>query len=132
MAVFTGNDGSFSFGGNAQARCTAWTVESSTNVLDRSELGDVAIRNLVGLKGYTGTASLIYYSDDTKISALLEKVFRTGETEITQIDFIWGGKSVRLNGIITGATISISAGELVTAEVSFTADGDITAAGTTV
>lgn len=125
-SVYTGKDGSFTFAGNNQVRARSWTVESTTNVLDKSELGSVAVGNMVGLKSYTGTATLVYYSNDTKISAMLEKVFRTGETEAAVAEFKWGtDRIVSFSAIITSASISASAGEVITADISFTAEGDL-------
>jgi hypothetical protein len=124
--AYTGVDGAFNFVDTGdQARVTAWSVESSTNVLDKSEIGDVAVTNVVGLKSYTGTASLVYYSNDPGITKILDKIIKTGESQTATARFIWGARKVAFNAIISGATITAAAGEIVTAEVSFVADGDL-------
>ena len=126
--VFRGVDGKFFFANNRQAKASNWTVEASVDLLDKTELGDHAIGNLVSLKSYTGTATIIYYQDDTKISDLLGRVFKTGATEPAVAEFQWGTRVIKFNAIITSASLAAAPGEVVRAEVSFTADGDLTTA----
>ena len=126
--VFTGTDGKFKFNNQTQPRTSAWSIEASTNVLDKSELGDVAVTNLVGLKGYTGTATILYYKADTKIRDVLNKIFKAGAVEIYPAEFDWGDRKIIFDAIITGATIAVAPGEVGRAELSFTADGDLTTA----
>jgi len=128
--VFRGIDGKFFFAGNRQAKTSNWTVEASVNLLDKTELGDHAVGNLADLKSYTGTATIIYYKEDTSISNLLGRVFKTGAVEPAEAEFRWGdGDTLRLikfSAIITSASIAVAPGEVARAEVSFTADGDLT------
>ena len=126
--VFTGTDGKFRFNNQVQPKTSAWSIEASTNVLDKSELGDVATTNLVGLKSYTGTATIVYYKADTKIRDVLNKIFKTGEVQIFPAEFDWGDRKIIFDAIITGATVAVAPGEVARAELSFTADGDLTTA----
>lgn len=126
--VFRGIDGKFFFAGNRQARTSNWTVEASVNLLDKTELGDHAIGNLADLKSYTGTATIIYYKEDTSISNLLGRVFKEGAVEPAEAEFRWGDRLIKFNAIITSASIAVAPGEVARAEVSFTADGDLTTA----
>ena len=126
--VFRGIDGKFFFAGNRQAKTSNWTVEASVNLLDKTELGDHAIGNLPDLKSYTGTATIVYYKEDDKISNLLGRVFKTGETQPAEAVFQWGDRVIKFNAIITSASLAAAPGEVVRAEVSFTADGDLTTA----
>jgi len=124
--VFRGIDGKFFFAGNRQAKTSNWTVEASVNLLDKTELGDHAVGNLADLKSYTGTATIIYYKEDTSISNLLGRVFKTGAVEPAEAEFRWGDRLIKFNAIITSASIAVAPGEVARAEVSFTADGDLT------
>ena len=124
--VFKGSDGKFFFANNRQTKVSNWTVEASVNLLDKTELGDNAIGNLADLKSYTGTATIIYYKDDTKISDLLGRIFKTGAVEPAAAEFQWGDRLIKFNAIITSASLAAAPGEVVRAEVSFTADGDLT------
>lgn len=124
--VFRGVDGKFFFAGNRQAKTSNWTVEASVNLLDKTELGNVAVGNLADLKSYTGTATIIYYKEDTSISNLLGRVFKEGAVEPAEAEFRWGDRLIKFNAIITSASIAVAPGEVARAEVSFTADGDLT------
>ncbi len=124
--AYTGVDGSFKFAAADQVRVTAWTVEGSTNVLDKSEVGDFAVTNLVGLKSYSGSATIVYYSNDAGITAIADKIFVKGSGSVTgQAEFIWGSRTIKFEAIVSSFTISASAGEIVTAEISFVATGDL-------
>ena len=126
--VFRGVDGKFFFAGQRQAKVSNWTVEASVNLLDKTELGDNAIGNIADLKSYTGTATIVYYKEDSKISDLLGRIFKTGAVEPAEAVFQWGDKVIKFNAIITSASLAAAPGEVVRAEVSFTADGDLTTA----
>ena len=128
--LYTGRDGVFFFGGKKQAKCTNWSIESTVNILDRTALGDSAVKNLLSLKSFSGSASLIYYSDDTDISNLLGRVFRTTDQNIgAEVDLRLGStgdsnlRRIKFKALITNASINASAGEVVTAEISFISEG---------
>lgn len=124
--AYTGVDGSFTFAGNDQTRVTAWTLEGSTNVLDKSEVGDTVVTNLVGLRSYSGSATIVYYKNDSGITNIANKIFVSGSGSVTgQADFLWGNRFIKFDAIISSFTISASAGEIVTAEISFVATGDL-------
>ena len=128
--LYTGRDGVFFFGGKKQVKCTDWSIESTVNILDRTALGDSAVKNLLSLKSFSGSASLIYYSDDTDISNLLGRVFRTTDQNIgAEVDLRLGStgdsnlRRIKFKALITNASINASAGEVVTAEISFISEG---------
>lgn len=124
--VFTGTDGKFRFNNQVQPKTSAWSIEASVNLLDKTSLGQKAAANIGGIKTYTGTATILYYKDDPKIADVLNKIFKQGDVETYPVEFEWGTKKIKFDAYITGATIAVAPGEVGRAELSFTADGDLT------
>ena len=93
-----------------------------------------------GLLGYSGNATLLYYKDDAgsiNTTNLLNKLIKTGTAGITSSDIVeltlrWvdgaDENDIKLNAYITSATMGASTGEIVRAEIAFTATGALSAA----
>ena len=126
MAIYTGKDGSLTFGDALQARVRAWTVEGNLALIDVTTLDKDAVQNEAGLKSFSGTATIMYHDDDTALTTLLGNLFTTEEPVKSSVRFNWGPKKLAFNAFVTSATISTSIGEIITADVSFTAAGDLT------
>lgn len=124
--VFTGTDGKFRFNDQVQPKTSAWSIEASTSLLEKTSLGQKAATNIAGVKSYTGSATILYYKDDTKIADVLNKIFKQGDVETYPVQFEWGTKKIKFDAYITGATIAVAPGEVGRAELTFTADGDLT------
>lgn len=124
--VFTGQDGKFKFNDEAQPKTQSWTLEASSTLLEKTSLGQKAATNIAGVKTYTGNATILYYKEDTKIKNVLDKIFKTGDVETYPVQFEWGDKLIKFNAYITAASIAVAPGEVARAEITFTADGDLT------
>jgi len=125
MAIYTGKDGSITFQGALQARVRAWTVEGNLALIDVTTLDKDSVQNEAGLKSFSGTATIMYQDDDTALQTLLDNLFTTAEPIKSAVKFSWGPKRLQFNAFVTSATISTSIGEIITADVSFTAAGDL-------
>lgn len=125
MAIFTGKNGKLTFGDAVQARVRAWTVEGNLALIEVTTLDKDAVQNEAGLKSFSGTATIMYHDDDEALKALLDNLFTSEEPVKTNVRFDWGPKSLQFKAFVTSATISTSIGEIITADVSFTAAGDL-------
>jgi hypothetical protein len=125
--IFTGKDGSFIFDGNTQLHVRNWTVEGSLGLLDVTVLSQDTVNNEAGLKSFSGNCTVMYHEDDTSLAGMLDNIFLGGEPLKAKASFRWSNKKIEFNAFITSANISASAGEIITADVSFTSSGDVTA-----
>lgn len=124
MTIYTGKDGSFQFDGQTQIRVKSWSIDASLAMLEVTRLGDDAVQNEAGLKSFTGSATLMYHNDDTSLSSMLDNIFTKDEPTKASAVFQWGFKRITFNAFVTSATLGMSTGEIMTADVSFTnADG---------
>ena len=126
MAVFSGKDGSMQWAGGAVARVRNWSVQSTLETLETTDLGDIAREYIPGLKTATGSASIFYHDDDTSLRTLLDNCIDTGTPAAALLDLRWGTKRLSFDAYVTSVSITCSTGEVMSAEVSFTMTGDYT------
>lgn len=127
MSYFSGRDGSLYVGAVQVARVQNWSVSSTVDTLEVTDLGDTARNYVPGLKAATGSATIFYYLDTP--SALLSKVIKTGgtsESDIVSLSLRWGAKRLEFNAVINQGDITCSVGEVMQAQISFTVTGDMT------
>lgn len=124
--VITGKDGSFAFDGGVLAHVRNWTVEANLGVLDVTLLGDDAVQNEAALKSFTGSCTILYNEEaNNNLDTTLDNIFLKGEPLKARASFRWKGKKIEFDAFITSATIAASAGEIITADVTFTASGGV-------
>jgi len=135
---FTGIDGALYADGNKVGKITQWSFSGSVDTLECTTLGDYARRYVYGVQSYSGSCSLLYYeADQGKIvgSELLTDVMRTTQTPTEpthelELTYMNGAvkHAVRFDCLLPSVEIVASAGEIVTAEISFTVSGPLKAA----
>lgn len=136
MSFFTGRDGSIQISGSgALLKVRDWSLDTTVELLSTTVLGDHANNFHPGLKGATGSATLLYYKKETgdtgtEFTTLLNRVQFIGEvTPAADVELILKvGTSVlddiRFAAFITSASISVSTTELTTVAFNFTMTGD--------
>lgn len=127
MAVLTGKDGSLKFGvAGAVARVRNWSLQSSFDPLDTTNLGQAARTYTPGLRGATGTASIFYHDDNNTLAQMLNNCITTGTHKAGAMELLYGSKSIKFDAYINSVTITCSTGEVMSAEIGFTMNGDYT------
>ena len=136
MTFYTGRTGSLIVGGKPVAKIRDWSLEATVELLSTNSIDSFANTFTPGVKGATGSATLIYYrlasgeSSFTQFTELLGKVMKLGE--ITTSDRVsmrlnvGGGENdnITINAYITSAQVGASTGELSIVPIQFTMDGD--------
>jgi hypothetical protein len=139
MGFYTGRTGSLVFGGKPVAKIRDWSVETTVELLSTNTIDSAVNTFTPGVKGATGSATLMYYRLETGESAtlnefttLLSKVMKTGaidETDRVFLELNVGGADaddIKFNAYITSAQLAVSTGELSVVPIQFTMDGDFT------
>jgi len=137
MGFYTGRTGSLVFNSKPVAKVRDWSLETSLELLSTNVLGTGVNTFTPGMKGATGSATLMYYRLETgesasltQFTALLSKIVRGGT--ITTSDRVFldlnvgsgAEDDIQFFAYITSAQISVSTGELVAVPIQFTMDGD--------
>lgn len=138
--VFTGKDGRLLLGSTQLAKVTNWSLESSLELLETTSLGDNLRFYTPGVASFAGSASLIYYKNDSNVvdaSAVLQKLVKTGSGGVTTADRVTmtlrlndgaSNRDITFGAYITSASIGVGVGEIVAAQISFQVDGPLTGA----
>ena len=138
--VYTGRDGVMQLGGSTLAKVVSFSVQSSLETLETTTLGDSIRSYSPGVTGYSGSATLLYYKDDSDVvntTNLLNKLIKTGtdgvsSTDTVELTFRWvdgtDNNDIKLTAYITSASIGAATGDIVRAEVSFQGTGALSTA----
>lgn len=139
MAFFTGRTGSLVFGGKPVAKIRDWSIETTVELLSTNDISSSVNTFTPGVKGATGSATLMYYklesgesATKTQFTELLSKIMKTGavtESERVSLELNVGtgtSDDIKFNAYITSASVSVSTGELSVVPINFTVDGDFT------
>ena len=139
MAFYTGRSGSLVFNGRPVAKIRDWSVETTLELLSTNTIDSTSNTFTPGVKGATGSATLMYYrletgesTNFTQFTQLLSRIHKTGSIETSDRVFmelnVGTGSSddIKFNAYITSASISVSTGELSVVPINFTVDGDFT------
>ena len=139
MAFYTGRTGSLVFGGKPVAKIRDWSIETTVELLSTNDISSSVNTFTPGVKGATGSATLMYYKleagesvTSTQFTALLSKIMKTSaitESDRVSLELNVGTGSaddIKFNAYITSASVSVSTGELSVVPINFTVDGDFT------
>jgi len=139
MGFYTGRTGSLVFGGKPIAKIRDWSLDTTVELLSTNTIDSAVNTFTPGVKGATGSATLMYYRLESgesttfnQFTSLLSKVMKGGSIETTDrvlLELNVGGDvadDIKFNAYITSAQISVSTGELSVVPIQFTMDGDFT------
>jgi hypothetical protein len=140
MAFFTGRTGSLVFNSKPVAKIRDWSLETTVELLSTNTIDSGVNTFVPGVKGATGSATLMYYRLEsgeatslTQFTELLSKIMKTsqvntGDRVSLELNVAGGVSSeandIKFNAYITSASISVSTGELTVVPINFTVDGE--------
>jgi len=134
--VYSGKDGQLLIDGTTQIKVTNWSIQGDVEMLETTTLGDLQRSYVPSVQGFSGSATLLYYKDDTgrnDAGSLLRRVLKTSgvadsDTVDMRLRFVDGTvtNDVRLRAYITSVSIGASVGEVSNAQISFQATGSLT------
>ena len=133
--VYTGRDGVMQLSGTTLAKVVSFQLQANLETLETTTLNENIRSYTPGISSYTGSATLLYYKDDSNninTSDLLNKLYKTGTTGVSSSDtveltFRWvdgtDNNDIKLTAYVTSASIGAATGDIVRAEVSFQGTG---------
>ena len=134
MTVLTGADGQLMYGTQAFAKCRDWSITVNKDALEDTCLGDFDRTYVEGLRGTTGSATLLYDPGNETANNFLNTIFTTsGETDYKapeQLTFKMnrqifpnGGGVFVCTGFLTNVGPSVSVGSVQAVSISFQING---------
>jgi hypothetical protein len=137
MGFFTGRTGSLVYDGKPVAKIRDWSLETTVELLNTNAIDSTVNTYTPGIKGATGSATLIYYrleggesASFTQFTSLLSKIYKTGaatDSDLVFLELNVGGDAkddIKFSAFITSAQVSSSTGELSVVPIQFTMHGD--------
>ena len=131
MAVLTGADGRVLVGSNQIAKARDYTINISKDALEDTSLGDYDRTYVEGLRGATGSMTILYDPGYEASSALLNSILETkGVSQNVTFVFVdKGNKQIKCNGFITSVSQSVSVGAVQAASCNFQISGAVDSNG---
>lgn len=135
--VFTGREGKLLVGNNTVAKVVNFSVQANLETLETTTLTDNLRTYVPGVVGYTGTATCLYYKEDSgefNTTEMLSKIYKTGSSGVSENDTISmkfrvddgdSKKQIVMTCYVTSATFGAATGEIVRAEISFQGTGEL-------
>jgi predicted secreted protein len=124
MATHTGSEGTIKIGSDTLGELRSFTLESTAETIEDTAMGDTDRSYKVGLKAFTGTASLFFDETDTaqgNLDAGAEITLNVYPEGAASGDTYYTGSA-----IVTGRTINSSFDGMVEMEISFQGNGALT------
>ena len=124
MATHTGSEGTIKIGTDVVGELRSFSLESTAETIEDTSMGDTNRSYKVGLKTFTGTASVYFDETDAGQTALLagaEITLNVYPEGATSGDTFYSGSA-----IVTGKTLNSSFDGMVEAEISFQGNGALT------
>ena len=124
MATHTGSEGTIKIGSDTLGELRSFSLETTAETIEDASMGDTSRTYKVGLKTFTGTASVFFDETDTAQTALV------AGAEITLNVYPEGASSGDTyytgSAIVTGRTINSSFDGMVEMEISYQGTGALT------
>ena len=142
MGFYTGRSGSLVVNGKPVAKIRDWSLETTVELLSTNTVDSTSNTFTPGVKGASGSATLMYYRLEagesatyTQFTALLSKIHKVGA--VTESDRVLmqlrtstsTNDDIQFYAYITSAQLGVSTGELSSVPIQFTVDGDFLAGG---
>ena len=137
MGFFTGRSGALIYDGKPVAKIRDWSLQTTVELLNTNTLDNFVNTFTPGIKGATGSATLMYYrlesgesSQYQQFTALLSKLMKGGAINTSDrvyLDLNVGGDArddIKFWAYITSAQVGASTNELSVVPIQFTMDGD--------
>lgn len=131
--IYTGRDGSLLLDSTTLVKVASWSLQGELETLETTTLGDNQKTYVPGLQSFSGSASLLYYSDDANrndASTLLRKIVKTSgvstsDTAELTLRLSDGNtnKDVKFTVYITSVSIGATVGEISKADINFQVTG---------
>jgi hypothetical protein len=124
MSVVTGRTGELRYQGTRVAKCRQFSLDIDREALETTTLGDDDRTYVEGLRGTTGTATILYDESNTATRNLLNSVLdNTGAKSIQLFLNTTTSRSFTVNALLTQVGTPVSVGEVTACSVSFQISG---------
>lgn len=124
MAVLTGSTGELRYNGLRIAKCRNFSLDISRDALETTVVGNFDRTYIEGMRGATGSATILYDEDESSTIDLVNSIFRQdGSRAIGMVLNTNTNRVLEFRAIVTQVSTPVSVGEVTACSVSFQVSG---------
>lgn len=125
--VLTGANGELRYNGGRVSKCKNFSVEVMRDALEDTSVGDDWRTYIEGLRGGSGSATVLYDSDDNTTLNLLNSILGDADQQnfIEMLMDTTAHKGLAFDAILTQVGTPVAAGEVTACSISFQVTGKI-------
>ena len=137
MPFYSGKDGQLLIDNVKAAKVQSWSFSSSQAVLETTSLEDTDRTIVAGVRSYSGSARLFYYQASAgsggDVTTLINKCIKASTSadmnsaaatlKLKIADGSANGRFITFSTLITGISMNSAVGEVLSADISFEANG---------
>lgn len=127
MAIRTGATGGLTFRGQVVSRCRGWELSINKDALEDTCLGTFDREYIEGLRGATGSTTILYDPDDSVAVPLLNRILQN-EEDPDAVGLVLNtptNQKLDVAVLITSQSTPMQVGEIVAVAISFQVTGPI-------
>lgn len=127
MTLVTGSNGQLRVNGTPIAKCREFSIDISRDALDSSVLGSFDREFVEGMRGATGSATVLYDEDDPGTIELVNGIFKDGlsKQDVVMILNTNNNRLLSFSAITTQVSTPVRVGEVTACSLSFQVTGPI-------
>lgn len=127
MAIVTGANGEMRYNNIRVAKCREFSLDVSKDALETTTLGSYDRTYTEGLRGATGTATILYDEYDATTTQLLNSILTSSNTAslISLVLNTSTNKKLVVSAFLTQVGVPVSVGEVTACSVSFQVSGPV-------
>jgi hypothetical protein len=125
MTVANATHGEVRFQGQKVAKVTQISMETQRQTLETTGIGEMDDTFSYGKRTTSGSATLLYKTDDQSTVNLMNRIFNDGETpdDLEMTIYKGGSKSISGPALINSQGLGMSKGDNTQVSISFVIDG---------
>ena len=125
MAVMTGSNGELRYRGIRIGKCRNFSLDISRDALETTTLGTFDRTYTEGLRGATGSATILYDDGDTATADLLNSIFsnNSGPQAVSMVLNTTNNTALEFQALLTQVSTPVSVGEVTACSVNFQVTG---------
>ena len=127
MTVYTGAGGELRYNGVRIAKCREYSLEVARDALETTGLGDHDRTYTQGIRGTSGSATILYDRDDNATRNLLNSIFED-DNNGQLVSFVLNandGAVMESTAVITSVSTPVAVGDVIACSVSFQVSGPL-------
>jgi hypothetical protein len=125
MSVVTGSNGELRWQGTRIAKCRNFSLDINRDALETSVLASFDRTYTEGMRGASGSATILYDEDDTISRNLLNSIFDADSStkSVSMVLNTSTGKALEFQAFVTQVGTPVAVGEVTACSIGFQVSG---------